>query len=531
MIGLITLLKRHFLLVISLFFFLPSSIYFLNIYSYQINPDGISLINIAKEIRNGQIYEAINAYWGVLFSLLLSPFLFLPVNPLKAEKILSILIGVFTIIGIYSLALKANLKALALSCLLICSVPLVIYFSMSITTTDLLQLTILIFYLSVISSENYIKKISNGFLAGTLGALGFFAKENGFFFFLIHFTLINLFYFLFFRNKKEKMKVARIFVVGFLTFILLSSVWISILGLKYHKLMLGSRGSYNWSLIGPRTSGHPRFYMGFLTPPTPHATSAWDDPTHPTPPSWNLFESVETVKFQLERTISNLLIFLLTINSFSLLSTVLFLLLFIYIFYSSLRKQLIKNVAVLSIFLTTIIYSSTYLVPYVEERYLWFDLILLDLFGCILFEKFYSSSFFRKLPNLLIKTITLIGSAAFILIISYKPVNYLKTPPLDKFFFDQGQLLLNKYRITNSNLASNGNWNWMLYYAFYTDGKYLGFPRENGNYQNLLSDFKRYDINYYFVWDNNQISDRLATDFMELKAPDIGGFRIFSIKR
>ena len=87
------LLKKHLYLLTLLAIYLIFSIFFLNFYSNQINPDGISLINIAKEIINGQLIDAINAYWGILFSLLLAPFLYLPLNPFYAEKIMSIFIG------------------------------------------------------------------------------------------------------------------------------------------------------------------------------------------------------------------------------------------------------------------------------------------------------------------------------------------------------------------------------------------------------------------------------------------------------
>lgn len=526
------LLKKYLHLLTFLSIYLIFSIYFLNFYSHQINPDGISLINIAEEIINGQLIEAINAYWGILFSLLLAPFLSLSLYPLYAEKIMSISIGAFAIIGVYNLSLKISLRPLVLNLLLICSTALVIYFSMSVTTADLLQLTIFLFYLNVISAENYFRKISNGFLVGLLGALGFFAKENGFFFFLFHFTLINIFYILISKAREEKTKVIRTFAIGLFTFMLLSSIWIYLLGLKYQQLMIGSRGSYNWSLIGPKTKGHPRFYMGFLMPPSRHSISAWDDPTYPTPLGWSIFENFETFRFELIRILSNIQLFMSIFNSYSPIFIPLFFLLFLYtFFYIFLKKHSTGNVAIIFIFIAFVTYSSTYIVTYLEERYLWFDFILLILFGCFLLEKFYSSFLLKRLPNLPGKIFYFIIGAAFVLIVSYKPVTYLiATQNVDKFFFDQGQLLLNKYNIINANLASNDNWNWMLYYAFYTNGKYLGISGQNGDYPKLLAEIKKYNVDYYFVWDNDQLSNKLALDFPEVIAKDIGGFRIFFVK-
>lgn len=526
------LLKKHYYLVTFLVIYLIMAIYLLRFYAYQINPDGISLINIAKEIKNGHLIEAINAYWGILFSLLLSPFLFLPLSPLYAQKVMSIIIGVFTIIGVYNLSLKINLRPLFLSFLLICLIPLVIYFSLSVTTTDLLQLTIFIFYLSVISSQNYSRKISSGFMVGLIGALGFLAKENGFFFFLMHFSLINIFYFLYFKGRENRIKLTKTFAVGILTFLFISSIWIFMLGLKYHQFMIGSRGSYNWALVGPRTSGHPRFYMGFLMPPTRHSISAWDDPTYPSPPSWSIFESIETFRFQLAKVWTNIQISLSTFKSFSFvfipLSFLLFVYTFLYIFL--LRKQLLSNIGIISIFIAFVIHASPYIMTYLDERYLWMNFILLSLFGFILLEKFFSITYFKRFPHYFRNSFAFIIGLAFALTISYKSINYLKTTlNVDRFFFEQGRLLLTKYGIMNANLASNDNWNWMLTYTFYTNGRYLGISRQNIDFLKLLEDIKKYNIDYYFVWNNDQLADTLSTVFPELPE-EISGYRIFFIK-
>lgn len=524
-------LKKHYYLIIFLVIYLVVGIYFLPFYVYQINPDGISLINIAKEIRNGQFMEAINAYWGLLLPLLLAPLLFLPLDPLYVQKIMSVIVGLFTIIGLYILALKVNLRPLFLSLFLICSIPLVIYFSLSVTTTDLLQLTIFIFYLSIVSSENYYKKLLNGFLAGLMGALGYLTKENGFFFFLTHFSLINIYYFLCYKYRVAKINLAKTFAVGILTFLFFSSIWIFMLGLKYQQLMIGSRSSYNWSLIGPMTSGHPRFYMGFLTPPTKHSISAWDDPTYPIPPSWSIFDSTETFKFQVAKVWTNIQMSLSTFKSFSFVFIPLTFLLFVYTsLYIFKPKRFPRNVGTISIFIAFVTYSLPYIMTYIDERYLWMDFILLSLLGFILLKKIFSSSYLKRFPHYFTNSIALIFGIVLASTISYKSINYLKTTMnVDRFFFEQGQLLRNKYGIMNGNLASNDNWNWMLTYTFYTNGRYLGISKQNIDFPTLLEDIKKYNIDYYFVWNNDQLADILSTIFPQL-SEKISGFRIFIVK-
>ena len=96
-------LKFDIRLIIVLFIYTILSIIFINYYQFQINPDGINYINIAHSYMSGNFYGSINDYWSPLLSWLMIPFLYFghtPVTALYSIKIMSLILGFLTIIGI-----------------------------------------------------------------------------------------------------------------------------------------------------------------------------------------------------------------------------------------------------------------------------------------------------------------------------------------------------------------------------------------------------------------------------------------------
>src|SRR5947208_12224961 len=80
------------------------------LYRFQIDPDGISYINIAHLYAIGDFHDAINGYWGPLISWLLVPLLLAKLQPLLICKILSLAIGFFTLIAIRKLSYRFALN-------------------------------------------------------------------------------------------------------------------------------------------------------------------------------------------------------------------------------------------------------------------------------------------------------------------------------------------------------------------------------------------------------------------------------------
>ncbi|MDV7402594.1 hypothetical protein RZS08_64830, partial [Arthrospira platensis SPKY1] len=59
---------------------------FLYFYRFQINPDGISYISLAKKYVSGDYTHAVNAYWSPLLVWMSIPFYFIGLNDIIAVK-------------------------------------------------------------------------------------------------------------------------------------------------------------------------------------------------------------------------------------------------------------------------------------------------------------------------------------------------------------------------------------------------------------------------------------------------------------
>ena len=159
-------------------------------YQFQINSDGIEYIGIAHSYMSGNFYASINDYWSPLFSWLLMPFLSFAQTPLEGiqvTKILSLILGFFTIIGLRQLSYRFEMDEIVRTVILFMMVPIIIYFGLSVITPDLLMVCVLVYYLAIIFDTNYSNRLFNGMLCGILGGFAYLTKSYGFTFFIATF--------------------------------------------------------------------------------------------------------------------------------------------------------------------------------------------------------------------------------------------------------------------------------------------------------------------------------------------------------
>ena len=106
-------LKKNWDLIVVLILYSLLTVIYLHYYQYKIGGDELSYINIAHEYAVGKWGDAINGYWSPLYSWLMTPFLLLGSTPLYAvyvSKIVSIIIGFFTIISVNRLSRTFELE-------------------------------------------------------------------------------------------------------------------------------------------------------------------------------------------------------------------------------------------------------------------------------------------------------------------------------------------------------------------------------------------------------------------------------------
>lgn len=482
-------------LAIILVLYLALALTLLGYYQYQINPDGVGYIQTAEKYLSGDFYGAVNAYWGPLLSWLLIPFLYFNQNPayaLYSAKILSIIIGFFTLIGVRQLSYRFELNETVRTTILLVTIPVLLYFSLSVITPDLLVACIMVYYLSIIFNPKYPDKISNGLLCGALGAVAFFAKSFLFPFFIVQFLVLNLLHY-HYRSDSPRIKITRNMLMGFLVFLLISGVWIGLISSKEANLTFGTSGEYNQALVGPESNGFPQFHQGLSAPGEIDQQKALKQ--------WSPFESWSNFTFQIRLIWNNLWQTLSIYQYFSCLS-VLIIICSLLILIRPFKKFASRGNREIIIFslITLLIYSGGYLPVLVEDRYLWPMYLLLILMG-----GFIISLIFKNLPsksnhlNLLKGVILILFAISFILM----PVNSLHTNlGTGKDIYALGETLKTQYGV-QGNIATNDRLINTQFLSFYLNTTSFGQSKKDISDAELQLQLEKYNIDYYFVWGNS----------------------------
>jgi len=490
----------------------------LNFYHFNLGADGISYIAIALKYVNGDWVNAINGVWSPLYSWLMIPIMLIGYNTTYATyitRIISLIVGFFTIIGINKLSTTFRLQGLIKRCLLITSIPMILFFAIFYDTPDLLVACLLIYYFSFIFESNYLTTPINGVWCGLIGGLAFLSKAYILPFFIVHFIFFNLVYY-FKGCEIDKIQVKKNLIIGLAVFFIISGIWIVTLSEKYDKPTISTAIGYNHVIIGPNYLKNQVNSLGLTQPPNPTANSVWEDPSIIKLKDWSAFESWENFKFQIKIIIDNLYLTLFLIEYYSILSIVIIIISLYYILKPNTEKYFKKNLIYLLI--TISFYSAGYILLFIQERFFWPVIILLMIWGFYLINNLYKNkNLSLKLRNILL--IILMGS--FIINPTYELFIY---PNTDNGTYDLSKTLQNDYGI-HGNIASNGLWSNTLQIAYYLDSQYYGIPKNINDTVELENELLANNISYYFVWGDS--SNVHLSNYNEITNDRISGLRIY----
>ena len=526
-------LNLIFIAFLALFIILGS--YLLHFYQYDlINKDIISMISVARLYATGNLSDAINGYWGPLFSWFLVPSILInssPTSVLFSTKVISLIFGFFTLIGVRLLSYRIKMSEKIRISILFAMVFVILYFALIYSPVDLILTCFLVYYLYLIFDPNYYKNWYNGALCGILCGLAYLTKSYIFPFFIIHFLLFNSFHY--FKNIKNKKSIMKNLLVGLALFMIISGAWSAIISDKYNKITFGTSGTYNYDVVGPTSVGHPTEYIyeGFIKPPYANVTSAWEDPTYLKVTSWNPFQSKSNFIYQINKLEYNIQILISIFELFSYLSLIILLASVILSLKSF--KKLIADVNILYPLITILIFSAGYLLILLEARYLWIVFILLMLMGGYLLELIFKRI---KLTNLGETVLIIVFIVSFLItpfsgLISF---HYVGSDGgyVGKDIYDMSQTVESQYPV-NGNIASNGNeengaYRSTLHMSYFLGTNYYGFSKYNESDSDLKADLTKYGINYYFVW-GNSTNNALLSQYKEVSNGKIPNLRIYKI--
>ena len=514
-----------FLLLLLLYSIL--GIYLLKYYQFALKGgDIISVISIAKLYAEGDFNNAINGYWGPFFSWLLVPFLFIKSSQnyaLYSTKILSLIIGFFTLIGIRLLSYRFEMDERIRLAIIFLMIFIVLYIALLpfFFPMDLLLLCFLIYYLYFIFDPKYSEKLSISFLCGIFGALAYLTKSYALPFFIAHFVLFNIFhYFKEFSTAKRK-RIIKNFFLGLAVFFIICGSWSALISDKYGEITTGTSGKYNYDIVGPNFEAIPLWY-GFTKPTNDKAISAWEDPSYEKLNDWSPLNSWINFNFQLKIIWDNIFTTIGIIQSFSYLALII-LFAYIVMFLQNIRKVISKN-DILYPLATILLYISGYILIWTEFRYLLLVWVLLILMG-------------GYLINLIFKNISLTDAGKVVLVLLF--VLSFIILPISSFpkEIDQGKDiyllsndLIGKYNI-HGNLASNGEYHKSMKISYFLNSQYYGTSMNNN--QNisdveLENNLKTYKIEYYFVWEKSS-NDALLSRYTEVTNGSIPNLRIYAV--
>ncbi|MGB2632161.1 MAG: hypothetical protein WBC48_04585 [Minisyncoccales bacterium] len=499
--------------------YLSLALLFAYFYRYQWNTDGLAYLSIAQKYASGNFWPAVNGFWSPLYSWLIAIFIALGIPAMAAAKIVGILAGLGLLIASNKLLECFDLAGRAKKMIIAALVPIAVYFSVSLTTPDLLVAAIIIYYLSLVFQSNYTAK-NLGILCGVLGGLAYLAKTYAFLFFAVHFAVFSAIFFWQAKSTQEKKDIVRNFIAGTMAFAIIGGVWAALISAKYGEFTIGRTGTYNLAAYGPGAAGDPLDYLGFLSPADKYSLSAWDDPGLIAIPPVQEAAFGENIRHYALNAIANAgKAFIGIYGRFSLLALAAFIVSTAMIIKCGVRKIFARDYAYPSA--TILILTAGYLPIHIEERYIWVAQILLLLLAAKIIDGFGWLKQNPKLKNIIL----FFAIFSFTLIPIYKLMSRADTGHGGWQTYSQ----LNDSGISGK-IASNGKWPDSLLLAFYARGQYYGTPKPGIDTGELQKQLKELGIQYYLFWGNGDLPEFLEGK-NDLSQGRVAGLKVYYLQR
>jgi len=480
----------------------------LYLYRFLTTPDYISYVSIAEKYLAGDLQNAINAYWGPLFSWLMTPLLYLNCSTLIAGRIVLIITGSIFLMLTSHLLRKFRIHGTVYQVSMWSMIPVTLYYVFLFLSPDLIMAVCLLSATSLMISEKYENSKTYPIYIGLLGVLAYFAKQYGLPFFIANFLIFSLC--LFVRTDK-KLKVFINSSIVLLITIFIIFIWINALHAKYGNWMIGSAGQYNMA-IGSESSGHIHRINGLIELPNESAVVAWEDPTFYEYTPMHL--SLKTGEHFLSIGLKNLQATIIAFTNISILSFAILAFYFLMQIYDRSNKQ--KNETskfLINIFeflkslftkkewfllFSFLLFIGGYLPVHANIRYLSFAVVLLIIMGGIGLQKILETSFFADKFRTQMFILIYVASFAF-----YPCIELVNNANTGRYQYNIAKSIEKCFTKENIRVATNLNWHDTLYIVDQLNGKYLGKTKSAEINYELLTELKEYNIEQFIFWNNN----------------------------
>jgi hypothetical protein len=273
-------------------------------YRYAINPDGVSLLRLAGYIAEGNFQYSVTSGWPPLITWLISPFLFFGFDGLTSARIVMALCGAGLVLISWLLAcrfyLSNNMKFISV----LAATLLISFWTIQTIGSDLLIATLILYYIYLVTAPGILSNRKRLFFCGITGGFSYLAHPSAFPLFLSHFPLL-LFLRAYIDKYKEGFsfkKVLRAWGIGLTGFLIVASIWVGIVSVKYGHLTISSAASAAHAVMGPKDTDrrHPFFVGGLYKPREGYQIHVFEDPSDVKFKTWSPFASREYFIYQLK---------------------------------------------------------------------------------------------------------------------------------------------------------------------------------------------------------------------------------------
>ena len=502
----------------ALILFLLIGILLIPCYLHKVNPDGISYFSIAEKYLDRDFKNALNGYWGPLYSWLLVIFMGIGFSAVLSAKLLSMIIGVVFLWQADKFYILLGIRRKWKTLLLFLTMINLIYFALSVVTPDFLFACLILIYINLMIGNKYRKNKRYGILAGFVGALLYLTKAYGLPFFLFHYLVINLLFYFLKKEKSVRKTVVFNFLSGMIIFLLISVPWIILISGKYGYFTIGTSGRFNHALIGPETKDFPVHINGLLPPPNSTANSVWEDISYEEMPDWSATSSWRNILHQLWTIFKNIVWTGIILSQYSFLAIFILLGILIYLYrqgWQSLHSR------IFFVLISMLILFSGYLLILVVVRYLWVCMVFLLGAGggllTLISEKY-------KQKRALQTFIVVVFSLSFVIYPVIKTVPNLRGKP----HIERINSYLQEMKI-KGKIASNERWHDGVWLAYFNDWHYYGERGETSESE-FKEQLKEYEIDYYIHWESEEIEPPYIKGYEEITSGKYPEFKIYNLK-
>jgi hypothetical protein len=449
-------------------------------YQYILDDDGVAYATITRRWAAGDYFSAINGLWSPLHCWIAIPFYKAGLSLTDAFRYSNGAIAIGILLSACSwlkaLPITKHLQTIALLVML----PFLLYLTFFQLAADNLFCLLFLMYLKFCSLPDAFTSNKKIIIAGFFGCLLYLAKAYGFPFFVLHFTLWQVWLY---SKSKEANKKALLFqnlLLGIGVFVAGCLPWIAALHYKYGLWTISL--NVNYGLI----PNHPVSDLIFIAPPWPDSPTLWEDPfirstiVRTQVPLSQFYEQLP--KAFLHNTVQ----LIQSLNRFSFAGVSVLVALGVYALGTKDRLMELCTASMLLL-------PSGYLILHVEDRFLWPIFFLLLICGTKMLQQLMNNN--TGLNQSLRVVCWAIFFASFLL----TPVDNLQNMlGRDKAAFQLARYL--RQQKLTGKVASNGDYSFMRQVAFYAGNQYFESTPQHILSTQLPQQLTPLNLRYYYLF-------------------------------